>query len=236
MTSASDRDSLLGLITKQQDGLVDLCLIINRLGDNFRPILQSISSDNRLKILQIQDSESGWTILHYTVYNSDAETVEMILDCVSKEERYILLSAQARLTRTPIHHACLVDNSRVLGLLIRLLKEETWYELLQITDVIGFTPLHSTALSGQTQAISTIADSLTAQQLIHLLRITDNFGRTPLQRAESAGMHAAAKLLKDYRTKALIDIALQQADQTGSNFKLKTNFSCVQVWFQIHCY
>ena len=87
---------------------------------------------------------------------------------------------------------------------------------------MGFTPLHYSghysACCGQTQAISTIANSLTTQQLIHLLRITNADGRTPLQLAEFEGKHAAAKLLQDYQTNSLLDIALQQADQTGSNF------------------
>ena len=225
MAAASNIDSILSLITNQQDTL-DIWQIVHRLGENFEQILQSISSDERLKILQIKDIRTGGTILHYAVSKSDAETVEMILECVSEEERYILLSAQTRYKLTPIHCACLNNNSRVLGLMIRLLKEETWYKLLQITIGGGATPLHQSVLRGHTQAISTIADSLTAQQLICLLGIADDYGRTPLQRAKNHGKHAPAELLQDYQTKALIDIALQEADQTGSNFKHKTIFFC----------
>ena len=227
MAAVSNIDSILSLITNQQDTL-DIWQIVHRLGENFEQTLQSISSDERLQILQIKDIRTGGTILHYAVSKSDAETVEMILMCVSEEERYILLSAQTRYKFTPIHCACLNNNSKVLGLMIRLLKEETWYKLIQIAGVEGVTPLHMSALCGHTQAISTIADSLTAQHLIHLLRITDDQVSTPFQRAEYFGKHAAAELLQDYQTKALIDVALQQTDQTGRNFKHKTIFSCVQ--------
>ena len=219
MAAASDLhvDSVLSLITKQQDGFLYLRQIVNRLGENFKQILQSISSDDRLKTLQIRDNKTGMTILHIAAANSDTETVEMILDCVSEEERYILLSAQAWNQFTPIHFACLSDNSSLLDLMIRLFKEETRYKLLQITSASGSTPLHWSALRGHTQAISTIADSLTAQHLLHLLGITDDYGKTPLRRAQYGGKLAAADLLQDYQTKALIDVALQQADQTGSN-------------------
>ena len=216
MAVASDRDSILSLITNQQDGLRDLWQIVDRLGENFKQILQSISSDERLKILQIGYKKNGMTILHYAVYKSDAEMVEMLLDCVSEDdERYILLSAQARDSCTPIHIACVKDNSTVLPLLIRLLKEEKWYKILQITIGGVVTPLSLSALYGHTQAISTIASSLTAQHL-HVLHLLRNIGTGPLQLAELCGEHAAASLLKDYKTKALIDVALQQTDRTGS--------------------
>ena len=236
MAAASDRDSVLSLFTKQKIGFRDLLRIVYLLGENFRQILQSASSDERLQILQLKDGETGATILHVAAANSDAETVEMILECVSEEERYILLSAQDRDNFTPIHYACHNHNSRVLDLMISILKEETWYKLLQITSVKGTTPLHASAYWGHTQAISTIANSLTAQQLIHLLKVTNDDGRTPLQLAECRGKHAAADLLQDYQTKALIDVALQQTDQTGSNFdiKHKITFSRVQTRFKIH--
>ena len=162
------------------------------------------------------------TILHYAIYNSALETVVMILECVSEDdERYILLSTQARDTCTPIHLACVKDNSTVLPLLIRLLKEETWYKLLQITIGGVVTPLSLSALYGHTQAIGTIASSLTAQHLLHLLR---NIGTGPLQLAELCGEHAAASLLQDYKTKALIDVALQQTERTGSICFLVSQF------------
>ena len=217
MAAASDRDSVLSRITKQKNVRPALCRIIDRFGENYKQILQAMGSDERLQKLQIKHSWTGRTILHLAVSNPGAETVEMILECVSEEERYILLSVQDRDNFTPIHFACLNDNSRVLDLMIRLFKEETRYKLLQITSASGSTPLHWSALRGHTQAISTIADSLTAQHLHHLLGITDDYGKTPLRRAQYGGKLAAADLLQDYQTKALIDVALKQTDQTGSN-------------------
>ena len=213
MAAASDRDSILSSITDP----FDLWRIVNCLGENLKQILQSISSDETLQMLHLKDSETCATILHIAVCEPDAKAVERLLECVSEEERYILLCAQDRNQFTPIHYPCFHDNNRVLGLMNRLLKEETLYKLLQITSASGSTPLHVSALRGNTQAITAIADSLTALQLIHLLRITDDYGRTPLQWAEYYGKHAAAELLQNYQTKALIDVALQQADQTGSN-------------------
>ena len=123
MAAASDRDSVLNRIAKQKN---DLCRIIDRFGENYKQILQSMGSDERLQKLQIKhDSWTGRTILHLAVSNPGAETVEMILECVSEEERYIILSVQDRDKFTPIHYGCFHDDSRVLGLMIRQLKEET---------------------------------------------------------------------------------------------------------------
>ena len=63
MAAASDRDSILSLLKNQQDGHLDLWRIVDRLDENFKQILQSISRDERLQILQIKDSRDGATIL-----------------------------------------------------------------------------------------------------------------------------------------------------------------------------
>ena len=63
MDAASDIDSILSVITNQQDGLCDLLRIVDRLGENFKQILHSISSEERLQILRMKDSEFGVTIV-----------------------------------------------------------------------------------------------------------------------------------------------------------------------------
>ena len=85
MAAESVRDRLLSLITKQHNWLIHLYVIFKRLGETFRQILQSLSSDDRLQILHIKDSETGETLLHIAATQSDTETVEMILNCVSEE-------------------------------------------------------------------------------------------------------------------------------------------------------
>ena len=72
MAAESVRDSILSLITNQQDGFLYLCAIVKLFGENFRQILQCASSDNRLKILQIKNSESGKTLLHLTAAQAGA--------------------------------------------------------------------------------------------------------------------------------------------------------------------
>ena len=117
--------------------------------------------------------------------------------------------------RTPIHTACIQKNTEGLEVLIRLTTVEMRYKLLQLPGVYGDTPLHWSALLGYTQCIRGIADSVSSQQLIHLLRIADSDRRTPLQLAAEYNRQAAVELLQDYQTKALIDVALRYADESG---------------------
>ena len=79
------------------------------------------------------------------------------------------------------------------------------------------TLLHWSARYGTTQHIGVIAESVSSQQLIHLLRITNDEGRTPLQLAAEDNHQAAVELLQEYQTKAVIDVALRHADESGEN-------------------
>ena len=65
MAAGSDLDSVLSLITYQQGGLRKLLRIVDRLGENFKQILQSVSSDKRLQLLQIKHSDYGLSFLLY---------------------------------------------------------------------------------------------------------------------------------------------------------------------------
>ena len=183
--------------------------------ETFRQILQSVSSDDeRLQLLQKDDS-SDWTVLHMVV-DCSAGIVKVILESVSEEMRYTLLSEETNDNKwTPIHIACMFGHSDVLEVMMRPITVAMRYKLLQLPDVAGYTPLHLSAPWGRTQCIRVIADSVSSQQLIHLLRITDSYGSTPLQVAAECNKQAAVELLQDYQTKALIDVALQQTEQSG---------------------
>ena len=100
---------------------------------------------------------------------------------------------------------------------MRLITVEMRYKLLQLPDELGYTPLHLSALLGHTQCIRVTADSVSSQQLIHLLRKTDFKRRTPLQLAAQYSEQATVELLQEYQTKALIDVALRHADESGEN-------------------
>ena len=96
----------------------------------------------------------------------------------------------------------------------------------------GQTPLHVSAENNKTQAIKAVADSLISERLVHMLKITDNDGNTPLQLAKYRGRQAAAELLQYYQTKALIDVAIQQTDATGTNIRLLHEYlSCLKVGY-----
>ena len=184
--------------------------------ETYRQILQSVSSDDeRLQLLQMKGDIYGGTVLHRAAYNSDTETVQMILESVSEEMRYTLLTMEDNNKYTPIHRTCMFGNSEVLEMMMRLIIVEMKYKLLQLPDQYGLTPLHWSALLGHTQCIRVIADSVSSQQLIHLLRITDSDRRTPLQLAAECNQQATEELLQDYQTKALIDVALRHTDKSG---------------------
>ena len=214
-TLVDEITSLVRENNKSAGGVRDLYNIAADPLETFRQILQFVSSDDeRLQVLQMKDSK-GWTVLHGAVFNSATETVHVLLESVSEEMRYTLLRMEDNRKWTPIHRACWLGDSEVLEMMMRLITVEMRYKLLQLPDVLECTPLHMSALWGHTQHIRVIADSVRSQQLKHLLRITDGEGRTPLQLAALRNDQDLVELLQDYQTKALIDVALQQTEQSG---------------------
>ena len=212
-----DPSERLRFIQMQVGEAIGLHCIAKYHLETLRQILQSVTSDDeRLQLLQM-NSRGGWAVLHYAANNSATETVQVILESVSEEMRYTLLSMENNYKWTPIYIACMFGNSEVLEMVMRLITVEMRYKLLQLPDVSGYTPLHSSALLDRTQCITDIADSVSSQQLIHLLRITDYKRRTPLQLAAEDNRQASVELLQEYQTKALINVALRHADESGEN-------------------
>ena len=213
-----DPSERLRFIQIQAGGAHGLNNIAQCHPETLRQILQSVSSDDeRLQLLQMK-TITDWTVLDYAVADDSAtKIVKVILESVSEEMRYTLISMEANAKWTPIHVAYTQGSCEVLEMMMRLLTVEMRYKLLQRPDVNGYTPLHWSAQYGHTQLIRVIADSLSSQQLIHLLRITDNKRRTPLQLAAERNHQAAVELLQEYQTKTLIDVALRHADESGEN-------------------
>ena len=87
--------------------------------------------------------------------------------------------------------------------------------------------MHYAAEYNATQAIQIIADFLNSHHLIPLLTIKAWRGHTPVQAAARWGHQEGVKILHDYRSTALIDIALQQTDYTGAaNMEANNNVIC----------
>ena len=216
MLQSVDPSERLRFIQIQAGGADGLYVNISKYHQKtFRQILQSVSSDDeRLQLLQMKDSY-GCTVLHYAADDSATETVQVILESVSEEMRYTLLSMENNYKWTAIHVACWWRSSEMFEMMMRLITLEMRYKLLQLPDGAGYTPLQWSALFGHTQCIRVIADFVNSQQLIHLLRITDDEGKTPLQLVAGSNKQAAVELLQEYHTKALIDVALRHADESG---------------------
>ena len=213
-------DKLL-FIKKQVGDSAGLFAVACKNVETFGLILQSLSSDDRLKLLQTKEG-SGTSTLHRVTILPDQVITEMILKSDNEKGRQVLLSIQEDMFKyTPIHLACYYKNTEVLAAMIRLTTEDTWYKLLQIPGYHGNTPLHTSSFLGNThEVLKSLANSVTAERLIHLLRTTNNDGDTPLQYAKQWREQAAAELLQDYLTKALINVALQQTEEAGADIGL----------------
>ena len=95
MPQSVDPSERLRYIQIQAGGAFGLYCIAECHPETYRQRLQSVSSDDeRLQLLQMNDIGLGFTVLHYAAYYSATETVQVVLQSISEEMRYTLLSME----------------------------------------------------------------------------------------------------------------------------------------------
>ena len=188
-----------------------------------RMILECLSSEERRRFLHTEVYDDGYTLVHLIAQvDHTGATMKTILESISKDQHYSLLSTQDGLKYTPLHWACVYNNSvAVLDAITRLTSEETRFKLLQIPSSGGRTALHYAAARNATEDIKIIAESVNTSHRMRFLGLTEKCGDTPVQRAAVRGKQAAVQLLQEYHIDIRIEEALQETDERGTYFYVK---------------
>ena len=92
-----------------------------------RMILECLSNEERRRFLHTEVYDDGYTLVHLIAQvDHTGATMKTILESISKDQHYSLLSTQDGLKYTPLHCACVYNNFvAVLDAITRLTSEET---------------------------------------------------------------------------------------------------------------
>ena len=92
------------------------------------------------------------TALHRCADNKNNEVIKVILDSVSEEECYQLLSIKDNLRWTPLHRSCWEGDTESVRVMLNHINQDMRYSLLQITNNASETPLRSEEHTSELQS------------------------------------------------------------------------------------
>jgi ankyrin repeat protein len=119
-------------------------------------------------IIDAQDKDKQYTLLHWATYNRHYEIVQLLL-----KQLEININAQDRYGNTPLHLAAKKDYSEIVQLLLR---QETINVNAQ--NRYGNTPLHSAVMANSYESANFLLNHPGIK-----IETKDNGGNTPLHRA-----------------------------------------------------
>ena len=166
--------------------------------------LQLVSTEQVCHLLTTVENVFGYTAIHIAAINDHPEVITSLLDSLTAEQKYQLLMISGVFRKTPLHLAASAGRTVAAMCICNLVTTEQRYHLLTIQTVSGCTPLHFAARKGHIQIITHILDSVEPAQQIQLLDITDSYNRTVLESALQKNNQSTADLIKQYRSKAVI--------------------------------
>ncbi|KAK3319549.1 ankyrin repeat protein, partial [Cercophora scortea] len=91
----------------------------------------------------------GWTPLHYgAAFGSTSSIVELLLKSAD-------INAQDLAGRTPLHHACKLNNNKAIATLGVPLER---HADTNVQDIDGSTPLHLAVVAGHQEAVEMLVE------------------------------------------------------------------------------
>ena len=155
----------------------------NMSTEAIRILLHSVEHSQLICLLSYQDGYREYTALHCCARNKNNEAMKVILDSVSEEECYQLLSITDYRGWTPLYMSCLGGDTESARVMLNHINQDMRYSLLQMTEVYNYTPLHFASYHGHTDIMKVIHESVTQSQWINLLQMKGDEEMTVLQHA-----------------------------------------------------
>ena len=145
-------------------------------------ILQSIEHSQLIYMLKYQDWDR-YTALHRCAHNKRCDVIQMILNNLSEEECYRILSIRGTMWRwTPLSMSCSEGDTESVRVMLNHINQDMRYSLLHMRDEFSNTPLHYVSSDGHA-VMKVIHESVTQTQWINLLQMKGDRAMTVLQYA-----------------------------------------------------
>jgi len=137
--------------------------------DKFKEILTSLSAENRLKVLCMQNSfiyQSEiffrTTVLHIKAERGHTETVKCILDSVPAADLYKLICMENIGGNTVVHRTAGRGHTETMKSILDSVPTTDLIDLLTLNNVDGETVIHLFTFIGHSEIIKTLAGTLPA--------------------------------------------------------------------------
>ena len=113
----------------------------------------------------------GWTAVYWSVFNNKLELLKCMLDDLSMDQKYKLVSMQVSYGDTPVHRPSMFGHTDVVKYLLSGLTEDQIYNIIKIQDFQGDTALHKAATNKHTDIVQYLLTSVSTEHRLDLLTI-----------------------------------------------------------------
>ena len=167
--------------------------------EKLRECLQSVSSDNAYQVLRTVVNHLEHTAVYLAARRNQPETLKRLLNSVTAESRYQLLTVQNVDGATPLHDATYCGWTDVVVCIYNSITAKQRYQLLTIQAMFGHTTLHYAAWQGRTELSALLLDSVVPAQQMQLLSIGNINGDTAIDVARKWGNLLTADEIAKYK-------------------------------------
>lgn len=159
-------------------------------------LLKSLSSGDRLKLLQQEVGYYSTSIVGFAVVKKKNSLLRLLLNSAVEQTAEILQSKDHD-GCTAIHNACKVGNHDALDLMLNQISEEqNLLKLLLVKDYFKYTPLHYACKYGHRDTVRELLRHLTPDQRCQVIAVKSK-GSTALDLAAEEGHLDVIKIFQD---------------------------------------
>ena len=179
MLPSVNKDDRLWFIKKQIGGVSRFVDIARDHCETFRLIIESVSREERLRLLWMDDCFRTLAVKH-------VETFRMLLQSVSSDEILQILQIKDWSGQTVLYRAAcmpVTEGIDMLKMIMQSIRSDERLHLLQLEDDYGMTTLHHAACVSATNITEVILESVSEEERYVLLRTLDSCKYTPIQLA-----------------------------------------------------
>ena len=160
--------------SRELESLLKKC-VNNRLADDkLKQLLKSTRADIRADLLMRVKDKRGWTAVYDSALYNKLELLKCMLDDLSIDQKYKLVSMQVSWGATPVHCSSEYGYTDVVKYLLSGLTEDQIYNIIKIQDFCGNTPLHYAATNKHTDIVQYLLTSVSTEHRVDLLTINNN--------------------------------------------------------------
>ena len=178
--------------------------------------LKPVPKEQVYQLLKTIRNHVNHTAIYVSARRGHPKVLNCLLDSVTADQKYELLSILTIDGATPLHDAAYSGHTEVVLCICNSVTAEQKYKLLTLEAALRYTVVHYAAWQGHTELLTNILDTVKPAQVLDLLKKSNAYGDDALGVALRFNKQSTADVIQDYITKAEERKETPPAD--GKNF------------------